>query len=355
MTVPHGTVGKGDTMRVFRRLAVIAAAAGLLLGPAAGIASAGARPAASAVHLTGGTTSVTTASGIAVALFKNGIVPVATLPGREVIKYRHGQVAAKFGFPVTGGKVTLSPLGGYITHSGGILFIDLATGKKVKVSDFVISLTHGNLTGIVNGNPKARVALFNLSLAHATLKASKHSVRASGIVVTLTKTAASALDAALGTKLFGAGLKLGTATTVLASDRPRGAAACLGRPSPPEIYVSATDLVSQTAGIIRLARSDSPLAALADVRTPQEAMARLKALDPQREMQVLTTVMKSRTASVATDSSHGLPCALPGGRAGLPVEQFAGGIQVPGVAGRFLDHAATRLVAWSGGTGTAGT
>ena len=120
-----------------------------------------------------------------------------------------------FGFPVTGGKVSLSPLGGYFTHSGGILFIDLATGKKVKVSDFVISLTHGNLTGIVNGNPKARVTLFNLSLAHATLKAGKHSVRASGIVVTLTKTAASALDAALGTKLFSAGLKLGTASTVL--------------------------------------------------------------------------------------------------------------------------------------------
>ena len=60
-----------------------------------------------------------------------------------------------------------------------------------------------------------RVALFNLSLAHATLKAGKHSVQAGGIVVTLTKTAASALDSALGTKLFSAGLKLGTATTVL--------------------------------------------------------------------------------------------------------------------------------------------
>jgi hypothetical protein len=201
-------------MRVFRRLAVIAASAGLLLGPAAGIASARAHPAAS-VHLTGGTTTVTTANGIAVALFKNGIVPVATLPGREVVKYRHGQVGVKFAFPVTGGKVSLSPLGGFITHGGGILFIDLSTGKQIKVSDFVISLTHGNLTGIVNGNPKARVTLFNLSLKHATLKAGKHSVRASGIVVTLTKTASSALDATLGTSLFSPGLKLGTASTVL--------------------------------------------------------------------------------------------------------------------------------------------
>jgi hypothetical protein len=117
--------------------------------------------------------------------------------------------------PVTGGKVGLSPLGGSITHSGGILFIDLSTGKQIKVSDFVISLTRGNLTGIVNGNPKERVALFNLSLAHATLKAGKRSVQASGIVVTLTKTAASAQDATLGTHLFTPGLKLGTAATVL--------------------------------------------------------------------------------------------------------------------------------------------
>jgi hypothetical protein len=40
-------------------------------------------------------------------------------------------------------------------------------------------------------------------------------VQASGIVVTLTKTAASALDATLGTSLFTPGLKLGTASTVL--------------------------------------------------------------------------------------------------------------------------------------------
>ena len=42
----------------------------------------------------------------------------------------------------------------------------------------------------------------------------------------------------------------------------------------------------------RLARSDSPLAALADVRTPQEAMARLGALDPQRKMQVMAMFMR---------------------------------------------------------------
>ena len=42
----------------------------------------------------------------------------------------------------------------------------------------------------------------------------------------------------------------------------------------------------------RLARSDSPLAALADVRTPQEAMARFTFFDPQRKMQVMAMFMR---------------------------------------------------------------
>jgi hypothetical protein len=46
----------------------------------------------------------------------------------------------------------------------------------------------------------------------------------------------------------------------------------------------------------RLARSDTPLAALADVRTPQEAMARFKALDPQRKMQLITMFMRVKDA-----------------------------------------------------------
>jgi hypothetical protein len=35
---------------------------------------------------------------------------------------------------------------------------------------FVIDLTHADLTGIVNGNPKARVPLFGLDLSHARLE-----------------------------------------------------------------------------------------------------------------------------------------------------------------------------------------
>jgi hypothetical protein len=207
-------------MRGFRHLAAVIAIAGLVTGSAATAASAatsqgaGAR-AAAAVRLRGGATAVTTAPGIAAALLKNGIVPLATWPGSQSVLSAQGGPAARFAFPVTGGTVTLSPLGGKVRHAGGILFLNVTNGKTIEVSRFTIDLSHAALTGIVNGNAKARVPLFRLDLSHASLAAGKHIIMARGIGLTLTRVAATALNAALGTRLFSAGLHLGTASTLL--------------------------------------------------------------------------------------------------------------------------------------------
>jgi hypothetical protein len=91
----------------------------------------------------------------------------------------------------------------------------VTNGKTIKVSRFTVDLSHTDLTGIVNGNPQARVPLFRLDLSHAKLAAGKHVITARGIGLKLTATAAKALNAALGTRLFSAGLKLGTAQTLL--------------------------------------------------------------------------------------------------------------------------------------------
>jgi hypothetical protein len=201
-------------MRAFRRLAVLVAAAALFLAPVAGAASASATP-AHQVRLTGGHTSVTTAPGIAAALLGHGIVPIATLPGTEGAQIGAGGVTVRFTFPVTGGWLNASQLSATIEHQGGILFLDPASGRQIAVSDFVISVQRGLLTAIVNGNPKARVPLLRLSLAHARVRAGRHYVSVSGIVLRLTKTAASALNATFGTSLFTVGLELGTASTLL--------------------------------------------------------------------------------------------------------------------------------------------
>jgi len=205
-------------MRMFQRVAAVAMVAGLVAG-AGGAASASAAPRAPEsshqVWLTGGDTSVTTAPGIAAALLGHGIVPLATLPGTEGASTGGSGVAVRFTFPVTGGWLNAATLHGTIWHQGGILFIDPATGKQIEVSDFVISVHQGVLTADVNGNPKVRVPLLSLSLAHASIRAGWHYVQISGIVLTLTSTAASALDATFSTTLFTPGLELGTASTLL--------------------------------------------------------------------------------------------------------------------------------------------
>ena len=203
-------------MRMFKRVAIIATMAGLVAGPVAAASSASASTAtrSAQVRLTGGETTVTTAPGIATTLLGHSIVPIATLPGTEGAQLGGG-VAVRFAFPVTGGWLNTAKLTGTIWHKGGILFADVPAGKQIAVSDFVINVHQGVLTGAVNGNPKVRAPLFQLNLAHATIHKGWHYVQIRGIVLTLTGTAASALNSAFGTSLFQPGLKLGTASTVL--------------------------------------------------------------------------------------------------------------------------------------------
>jgi hypothetical protein len=207
-------------MRGLRYLAAAAAITGLLTGSVVTAASAATSQGAAArgvagVQLRGGTTAVTMAPGVAAALLQNGIVPRAIWPGSQRVLHGKNGPAVRFAFPVTGGLVTVSPLGGDIYHSGGIVFRNTRNGKTIEVSQFTIDLTHGALTGIVNGKPAVRVPLFRLGLSHARLAVGRHLVKARGIALTLTSVAANALNAALGTRLFSAGLELGTARTVL--------------------------------------------------------------------------------------------------------------------------------------------
>lgn len=203
-------------MRAFKRLALAAAAAGLCLVPVAGVTSASAAAQTPGwVPLTGGQTWVTTAPGLAATLLGHDIVPLAVLPGTEGAQIGTGGVAVRFAFPVTGGWLNAAELRAWIWHQGGILFLDPATGKQIEVSDFNISVHQGVLTAEVNGNPNVRVPLLDLSLAHASVHSGGHQVQVSGIVLTLTQTAASALDATFSTSLFTAGLELGTASTLL--------------------------------------------------------------------------------------------------------------------------------------------
>lgn len=202
-------------MRVLLRIAAITTAAGLLLAPAADMASASAsHPAAThaaSVHLRSGRTSLTTVPGLASALLGAGIAPIATAPGTESLL---SGARLKFSFPVTGGRVNPARLTGTIKHRGGILFVNTSNGNSVKVSRFTISLTHRRLTAIVS-SLGVRVTLLRLGFAHATFRVRSHSVRVRHINARLTTAAANALDAALSTSVFTPGMKIATVATLV--------------------------------------------------------------------------------------------------------------------------------------------
>ncbi len=84
--------------------------------------------------------------------------------------------------------------------------------KSVRVGLFTIVINkQPHLTAAVNLNPATRVSLLNLDVSHIKVVKKGHLVAVLGVRVSLTKTAAAALNAGLGTKVFTAGLKLGVA------------------------------------------------------------------------------------------------------------------------------------------------
>jgi hypothetical protein len=199
-------------MRSVLRAVVAAGAltATMLVGGLAGSASAAP---STATALRGGTTTVTTGPGIATTLLRAGILPLATPPGRQTFGYQRG-LTTSFSFPVTGGAVDLTTLGGTIAHRGGITFINLRSGKRLTVSDFVIDTGAGTLTARVN-RTSTRITVFTLDLSAATVNAAGTTVKVGNIDVRLTAGAATALNQALGTHVFAGGLDLGTARTTL--------------------------------------------------------------------------------------------------------------------------------------------
>jgi len=116
-------------------------------------------------------------------------------------------------FPITLGLVDGADLTGQIRHSGGLVFAKGAT--KVYLSRFFIDLDDTpSLSGKVGTSfgTGARADLFSLDLSALKVDAGKRHIALSGVTLTLTAGAATALNGAFGTDAFTEGLVIGTAT-----------------------------------------------------------------------------------------------------------------------------------------------
>lgn len=157
---------------------------------------------ASAATLAGGSTSLKLDPAVAAVLTDNGVAVAPVKPA----KVKKGAIA----FPITGGKLNPKTAAGTIRHSGGLSFA--AGGKKLVTTKFTVKTGSTNkLSGLVGG---AQVNLLNLDLSKAKLSKAGNAVKASNIKVTLTMTAAKALNSTFGVSLFKARMAIGTVVVV---------------------------------------------------------------------------------------------------------------------------------------------
>ncbi len=119
-------------------------------------------------------------------------------------------------FPVTGGAIDLNTAAGNILHSGGLTLT--AGGIQTKLQSFIIDTTGTQpvITGlvVVNGKLVGRLPLFNLTLPSGfslPLKTQWSTLYLSGVGVTLSAQAASALNNVYSVSAFSEGLNIGKA------------------------------------------------------------------------------------------------------------------------------------------------
>ena len=139
------------------------------------------------------------------------IVALVTSPGSQTLRPTGALVAT---YPVSKGSITTKPPGGTVAHRGGLFIQNVSNGKKIAVDNFVVDLSQKILTAHIVTTP-SRAIIFNLNLKNAAIKATRHLITISRIGLSLEKNAANALNGALGTTVFKAGMKFGTAVSRL--------------------------------------------------------------------------------------------------------------------------------------------
>ncbi len=154
---------------------------------------------ATTAAVTGGQTMLQLDSGTARALTGAGVRVSPVGQARNT--------ASGLTFPVRGGEADPGTLAGTVTHRGGIRF--RAGGRSVVLRDPTYRIGERSTLSARVGS--ARLTIANLDAGGARIAAGGAlDTGVSGVTATLTAGAARALNATFSTRLFRAGLKLGT-------------------------------------------------------------------------------------------------------------------------------------------------
>lgn len=169
---------------------------GLITASVLGVFALGAGSAA-ANPIASGSTILKLDKPVAKVLKANGVKVVPLKPAKP----KSGGIS----FPVTGGNLNPATAAGTIRHSGGLRF--QAGGKKLATRSYIVKTGKGNVLKARVGG--ARVNLLSLDLKRAKITRKGFGINVSRVGVSLTGTAAKALNTTFGVKLFSKGLRLG--------------------------------------------------------------------------------------------------------------------------------------------------
>jgi hypothetical protein len=187
------------TSAVIATLGLMVAGVGALVAPTAS-ATPQQQSARSTAGLSG-TTSVTTAPGIAATLVQAGVIPLPVRPATVRAGFTHG-FTLTYGFPITGGKPDLDRGKGHILHSGGINLISLG-GDTLEIGRFDIDLAAGKVFAREVNFEAQRIPVFDLDLSNLRVTMRHGATVLSDIGLKLDPVAAGALN-----ETFGLGLPM---------------------------------------------------------------------------------------------------------------------------------------------------
>lgn len=166
--------------------------------------------AAPTVVFYGSRTSVALSSELVTALTSLKVTPSAVFPG-----FLRQGVAT---FPISTGEIDVANAKGEVLHYGGLRLA--TTNTQVELTQFAIdtSVASGaTLTGLVKvgGSVVGRIPLFSVTLPSVQLPLPRtRTLVLSDVALTLTDTAAQALNASFGVTAFTAGIPVGKATMI---------------------------------------------------------------------------------------------------------------------------------------------
>src|SRR5690242_7077471 len=121
-------------LRITPLAATLMAATLVVPGTAAATSGAG------SIQLDGVRTTLTTDPATTGVLVRNGILPLPVGPATVVPRFGAGGLSLSYGFPITGDRVDAASLAGFINHSGGLRFANVANGHTLTLTNFRIRI-----------------------------------------------------------------------------------------------------------------------------------------------------------------------------------------------------------------------